>query len=477
MGVKGVTLASGNLTVSGSQLGGVTSTEGNIIIQKGVMLNAATGDDGIPLFAKILQIDASAEITYPENVKGLCQDESTNSQYFVDNDDKIIRHIILETSDPTAVPYALWLSRKQVNSKNCGDIFGDGKASYNDTTKVLMLNDPTIYGAYKNGDSTIKIASGSSLNIVGSYQIPASDNVTYGVFSNDSIKLDGDFNFTASKNAIYCSGDLDVSSGSLTAKSSEAMAASVGKTFKVENGVKKVELEGGNVPVLASTITLGDKEKITDPSGGAVAYVKSAEKYTIATSAGTVKKAVIEYQGPVAPTTQPPTTQPATQPTTTPFDPGKPGLTGSGTANAPYLIQSIADWNTLSAFIAKGGNTSGMNFKLTKNIGASTMLGTESNAFKGIFDGSGHTLTLSLKSDEKYCAPFSYIEGATIRNLIVSGTVNGAIHCSGMVGSINSSSDSLIENCTVSAMITSSAAYCGGFVGHGGKMSKTTVRN
>ncbi len=158
---------------------------------------------------------------------------------------------------------------------------------------MLTLNDPTIYGAYKNGDNTIKIASGGSLNIVGSYQIPASDNVTYGVFSNDSVKLDGDFSFTASKSAIYCSGNLDVSSGSLTAKSSEAMAASVGKTFKVENGVKKVELEGGNVPVLASTITLGDKEKITDPSGGAVAYVKSAEKYTIATSAGTVKKAVI----------------------------------------------------------------------------------------------------------------------------------------------------------------------------------------
>ena len=91
MGVKGVTLASGNLTVSGSQLGGVTSTEGNIIIQKGVMLNAATGDDGIPLFAKILQIDASAEITYPENVKGLCQNESTNSQYFVDNDPESVK--------------------------------------------------------------------------------------------------------------------------------------------------------------------------------------------------------------------------------------------------------------------------------------------------------------------------------------------------------------------------------------------------
>ena len=43
------------------------------------------------------------------------------------------------------------------------------------------------------------------------------------------------------------------------------MAASVGKTFKVENGVKKVELEGGNVPVLASTITLGDKEKSPIP--------------------------------------------------------------------------------------------------------------------------------------------------------------------------------------------------------------------
>ena len=91
VGVKGVSLASGNLTVSGSQLGGVTSTEGNIIIQKGVMVNAATGDDGIPLFAKVLRIDASAEITYPENVKGLCQNESTNSQYFVDNDPESVK--------------------------------------------------------------------------------------------------------------------------------------------------------------------------------------------------------------------------------------------------------------------------------------------------------------------------------------------------------------------------------------------------
>ena len=73
-------------------------------------------------------------------------------------------------------------------------------------------------------------------------------------------------------------------------------------------------MEGENVPVLANAITLGDNEIITDPAGAFIAYVENLDLYTIATSNGAVKKAVIEYQAPVAPTTQPPTTQPVTQP-------------------------------------------------------------------------------------------------------------------------------------------------------------------
>ncbi len=249
-------------------------------------------------------------------------------------------------------------------------------------------------------------------------------------------------------------------------------------------------MEGENVPVLANAITLGDNEIITDPAGAFIAYVENLDLYTIATSNGAVKKAVIEYQAPVAPTTQPPTTQPVTQPpttqpvtqpvtqpTTAPVDPGTLDLSGSGTANAPYLIQSTADWNKLAAYISKGGNTNDKHFKLTKNITVTTMLGEDDTDFSGSFDGDGHTLTLNLDSDKSYCAPFSRIFGATIRNLKTDGEVKGGIHSSGLVGSINGSEENLIDNCVVAAAITCSAANCGGFVGHGGSMAKTTVRN
>ena len=43
-------------------------------------------------------------------------------------------------------------------------------------------------------------------------------------------------------------------------------------------------------------------------------------------------------------------------------------LTGSGTAEAPYLINSASDWNMLSVNVAKGQNYSGQYVKLTADI-------------------------------------------------------------------------------------------------------------
>ena len=474
---KDINIASGTLTVVGSETTGVLSNNGKIIIPNNVKVDADS--QTIPIIAKGFEIGDKEKITYPDNWAGLAQEETLNSQYFIDTDNKTIKHIVIEYSEPTEVTnYPLWLGEKRVTSENCNDIFGDGKASYNDNTKVLTLNDPTIPGANTLEGYTVKITSGDNLNIVGSYHIPANEDVSYGLFSNNSVKLDGDFTFNASNNAVYCSSDLTIASGSLTAKGNSTAAVSVGNTFKIENGVTKVELEGKTVPVLAKEITLGDKEKITEPEGGVIAYIKSLEKYTIALSSGAVKKAVVEYDAPVVPTTEPPTTQPpTTQPTTTPVDPGTLDLNGSGTSDAPYLIQSTADWNKLAAYISNGGNTNDKHFMLTENITVTAMLGTGSNAFKGVFDGDGHTLTLDISSDERNCAPFSCIEGATIRNLKTGGTLSGSIHCSGLVGGINGSEDNLIDNCTVAAEITCSAANCGGFVGHGGKLAKTTVKN
>ncbi|MBQ3329681.1 MAG: discoidin domain-containing protein, partial [Ruminococcus sp.] len=130
------------------------------------------------------------------------------------------------------------------------------------------------------------------------------------------------------------------------------------------------------------------------------------------------------------------------------------------------------DWNTLAQYIADGGKTSGKFFKMTDNISVSTAVGSGGYHFSGTFDGDGHTLTLDNMSG----APFS-IEGATIKNLKVDGSVSGGRHVSALVGGIGGTADNLIENCHVAATVTTSDAYCGGFVGHGGSKAKTTIKN
>ena len=217
---------------------------------------------------------------------------STNNQYFIDSDDKPVKHIIIEYVEPTGeVTYALWLGDKQVTSKNCNDIFGDGKASYNDVTKVLTLNNPTIPGSFISGEKTVKITSGSNLNIVGSYHMPSDEDNYYGLYSTNSVNLNGDFTFNAEKIAISCGGDLVVNSGSLKAKVNSTAAVSVGNTFKIENGVTKVELEGTALPVLAEEITLGENEKFTDLADGRVVSVtiSNSKKRSFGSSTGVEK--------------------------------------------------------------------------------------------------------------------------------------------------------------------------------------------
>ena len=103
-------------------------------------------------------------------------------------------------------------------------------------------------------------------------------------------------------------------------------------------------------------------------------------------------------------------------------------ITGGGTASNPYVINNNDDWNTFS----NENNaaiywTSGVYVKLATDIGTSTavttMVGTSSNKFKGTFDGGAHTLTISYDVNEDYVAPFRYVDGATIKDLHVTGSI------------------------------------------------------
>ncbi len=140
------------------------------------------------------------------------------------------------------------------------------------------------------------------------------------------------------------------------------------------------------------------------------------------------------------------------------------------TGTDEYTIKTANGWNWFcyalnSGLVADG--FSGKTVKLGTSIGSSEMAGTSSHPFKGTFDGQNHTLTFNRTAAEDFCAPFHYINGATISNLHVEGTITGGTYESlgGLVG--RAEGNITIENCHVSTKIStthSGAAWHGGVI-------------
>lgn len=154
-------------------------------------------------------------------------------------------------------------------------------------------------------------------------------------------------------------------------------------------------------------------------------------------------------------------------------------LTGSGIAEAPYLIASTADWNKLAYNISYYDEPySGKYFRLTADIDISTTIGTEACAFGGIFDGDGHVLHLNIKdASNQGTAPFRYIQDATIQYVKTDGFLTGKMHCAGLVGFANGTNN-LIQGCEVAAEVYGGdgCTHNGGILGHG-KNSTTTIQD
>lgn len=115
-------------------------------------------------------------------------------------------------------------------------------------------------------------------------------------------------------------------------------------------------------------------------------------------------------------------------------------LSGSGTAADPYLISSDADWETFVSYINdKGGQYRYSYYKLTADIHVTSMVGKndDTNAFKGIFDGNGHTMTLNLTTDgsSNFFAPFRYVGGSTFKRLHIAGKItSNSYYVASLVG-------------------------------------------
>ena len=93
------------------------------------------------------------------------------------------------------------------------------------------------------------------------------------------------------------------------------------------------------------------------------------------------------------------------------------------------------------------------------------------SSFQGTFDGGGHTITFNVDKRNyrdlrvKGLAPFRWVCGATIKNLIVAGTFNNreGDYTSALVGNAFGSGNK-IEDCVVKALVAGNSAA--GFVGN-----------
>ena len=144
--------------------------------------------------------------------------------------------------------------------------------------------------------------------------------------------------------------------------------------------------------------------------------------------------------------------------------------TGSDGDGDYYIVDSKDAFQKLAAYVRGGGATSGKRFKLTSDISVSgTMVGTPDHPFCGTFDGGGHMLTFNHSmSDLDFCAPFRYVNDATIKNLRVGGTIyTKGVNAGGVVGSVSGGTVN-ITNCEISIDICSTRkgkSYHGGLVG------------
>ena len=139
-------------------------------------------------------------------------------------------------------------------------------------------------------------------------------------------------------------------------------------------------------------------------------------------------------------------------------------------SNGSYTVTS-ADGLMNIAKLVNGGKTD-INITLDTDIDLTgkdwTPIGTDyDNAYKGTFDGGGHTITgLTFTTNDEYAGLFGYLNRAgTVKNVVMEGVqiTSNQIY-GGKIGGVAGYSEGTIENCSVSGSV-SGTVYVGGVVG------------
>ena len=132
-----------------------------------------------------------------------------------------------------------------------------------------------------------------------------------------------------------------------------------------------------------------------------------------------------------------------------------------------FVIDSEEDWNTFCSKVSNAKGAKSVNAVLLADISITEPVGQSNGTpYTGIFDGGGHTLNVNIKKEDKdNAAPFMYATNFTIKNLHVTGSVEGRNEVSGLVGSAAVGNMNTITNCRVSATVKGTNQRTAGFVG------------
>ena len=113
-----------------------------------------------------------------------------------------------------------------------------------------------------------------------------------------------------------------------------------------------------------------------------------------------------------------------------------------------FVLTTAGQLTYLAQLVNGGTDFAGKTIRLGSDIEISKTwaapIGTQFKSFKGTFDGEGHVV--SVKDSTTFCGLFGYNDG-TIRNVIVTGTVNASSATDTNVGGIAGTNQRKVQNC------------------------------
>ena len=131
------------------------------------------------------------------------------------------------------------------------------------------------------------------------------------------------------------------------------------------------------------------------------------------------------------------------------------------------VLRSQADWEKFTQMVEDAKGNADVNAIMDADFEAHNLCGgSESYPYRGVFNGNGHTLAVGIGSGNGDMAPFSHVKDCTIRDLHVTGQINGYRHSAGLIAHCVGSPTVHVERVWVSTYVNGRERYAGGIIGH-----------